>query len=203
MRCCAPLARGCALVRRSGQSGRAGAAAFGARLCRPADRPHRAGTLRSHRSAAGGDTGRPADFILFAREATPFPWQSQALWIYSQLVRWRMVEASEDAQARAAAVFRPDVYRRALAASDSPMPGASMKVEGALDAPLAIAGAKALSPWGRTVSSTGARSIPTGSRSIWPTSEACKFVPCNMKRNARYYWGHATRRDPLDSALHR
>jgi len=82
------------------------------------------------------------DFVLFAREATPFPWQSQALWIYSQLVRWHMVEPSEDAQARAAAVFRPDVYRRALAASDSPMPGASMKVEGSLDAPLAIGGRK-------------------------------------------------------------
>ncbi len=82
------------------------------------------------------------DFVLFAREATPFPWQSQALWIYSQLVRWRMVVASEDAQARAAAVFRPDVYRRALQASDSPMPGASMKVEGALEAPLAIGGRK-------------------------------------------------------------
>lgn len=78
------------------------------------------------------------DFMLFAREATPFPWRSQALWIYSQLVRWKMVTPSEDALARAAAVFRPDVYRRALAASDVPMPGASMKVEGALAAPLPI-----------------------------------------------------------------
>ena len=78
------------------------------------------------------------DFLLFAREATAFPWRSQALWIYSQLVRWRMVEPSEAVQAQAAAVFRPDIYRRALAQSDAPMPGASMKVEGALDAPLAI-----------------------------------------------------------------
>jgi NitT/TauT family transport system ATP-binding protein len=78
------------------------------------------------------------DFLLFAREATPFPWRSQALWIYSQLVRWKMVNPSEDALARSAAVFRPDVYRRALASSDVPMPGASMKVEGALTAPLPI-----------------------------------------------------------------
>jgi NitT/TauT family transport system ATP-binding protein len=78
------------------------------------------------------------DFVLFAREATAFPWRSQALWIYSQLARWRMVEPSDEMQARAAAVFRPDVYRRALAESDAPMPGASMKVEGALQAPLAI-----------------------------------------------------------------
>jgi NitT/TauT family transport system ATP-binding protein len=78
------------------------------------------------------------DFMLFGREATPFPWRSQALWIYSQLARWHMVELGADAEARACAVFRPDIYRRAFADSDTPMPGASMKVEGALAAPLAI-----------------------------------------------------------------
>lgn len=82
------------------------------------------------------------DFLLFAREATPFPWRSQALWIYSQLARWRMVDSSPEAEARAAAVFRPDIYRRALADSDTPMPGASMKVEGALASPLAIGARK-------------------------------------------------------------
>ncbi len=82
------------------------------------------------------------DFVLFAREATPFPWQSQALWIYSQLVRWRMTDSSRDARERAAAVFRPDIYRRALAQGDTPMPGASMKVEGAVATPLAIGAPK-------------------------------------------------------------
>ena len=72
------------------------------------------------------------DFLLFHREATAFPWQSQALWIYSQLVRWRFLEASADAERRSADVFRPDVYRRALGATGEPMPGASMKVEGAI-----------------------------------------------------------------------
>ena len=78
------------------------------------------------------------DFLLFARETTPFPWRSQALWIYSQLLRWHMTEPDENMLARAAAVFRPDVYRRALAEGDMPMPGASMKVEGSLAAPLQI-----------------------------------------------------------------
>ncbi|QSR20143.1 CmpA/NrtA family ABC transporter substrate-binding protein [Novosphingobium sp. KA1] len=78
------------------------------------------------------------NFVLFSREATPFPWRSQALWIYSQLVRWGMVEASPQAAAQAAAVFRPDVFRRALAGSDVPMPGASMKLEGALASPRAV-----------------------------------------------------------------
>jgi len=82
------------------------------------------------------------DFVLFSREATPFPWRSQALWIYSQLVRWNMVEPSAETEARAAAVFRPDVYRRALAGSDLPMPGASMKLEGAVGAPLGVGSRK-------------------------------------------------------------
>ncbi|WP_031295136.1 CmpA/NrtA family ABC transporter substrate-binding protein [Sphingobium ummariense] len=78
------------------------------------------------------------DFMLFSREATAFPWRSQALWIYSQLVRWGMVDHSPAHAAQAAAVFRPDVFRRALADSDVPMPGASMKLEGAVELPLAV-----------------------------------------------------------------
>ena len=86
--------------------------------------------------------GAPAmpvpDFLMFNREAANFPWRSQALWIYSQLVRWRMATADPGAQAAAAAVFRSDLYRRALGGGSTPMPGASLKVEGALDAPLAV-----------------------------------------------------------------
>ncbi|MBB3938377.1 NitT/TauT family transport system ATP-binding protein [Novosphingobium fluoreni] len=86
--------------------------------------------------------GEPAianpDFVLFSREATPFPWRSQALWIYSQLVRWGMVERDGASAAKAGSVFRPDIYRRALADSDVPMPGASMKVEGAVTTPLSV-----------------------------------------------------------------
>lgn len=78
------------------------------------------------------------DFMLFSREATPFPWRSQALWIYSQLVRWDMVTHDPATAAQAGAVFRPDVFRRALADSDMPMPGASMKLEGAVELPLAV-----------------------------------------------------------------
>jgi NitT/TauT family transport system ATP-binding protein len=72
------------------------------------------------------------DFLLFGREATGFPWRSQALWIYSQLVRWRMTDPSPAAERLAAGVFRSDVYRRALGKAGVPMPGASMKLEGAL-----------------------------------------------------------------------
>lgn len=78
------------------------------------------------------------DVLLFHREAANFPWRSQGLWIYSQFVRWGFIAASPEAEAAAAAVFRPDVYRRALAGSATPMPGASAKLEGALEAPLAV-----------------------------------------------------------------
>jgi two-component system, oxyanion-binding sensor len=78
------------------------------------------------------------DFMLFSREATPFPWRSQALWLYSQMVRWKMVEHRPENVAKAGAVFRPDIFRRALAESNVPIPGASMKVEGAVAAPLAV-----------------------------------------------------------------
>ena len=81
-----------------------------------------------------------ADFMLFHREATGFPWRSQSLWIYSQFVRWKMIEASDTAERAAAAVFRSDIYRRALADTGASMPGASSKVEGALSAPLAVGG---------------------------------------------------------------
>ena len=78
------------------------------------------------------------DFLLFHREAAGFPWRSQALWIYSQLLRWGMVKADAATERQAADVFRPDIYRRALGGAGLPMPGASMKVEGALTAPLPV-----------------------------------------------------------------
>jgi NitT/TauT family transport system ATP-binding protein len=53
-----------------------------------------------------------------------------------------MVEHGPEALAKASAVFRPDIFRRALADADVPIPGASMKVEGALGLPLAVGSRK-------------------------------------------------------------
>lgn len=88
--------------------------------------------------SSGGAYAEVGDFLLFHREAANFPWRSQGLWIYSQFVRWALVEASSDAEAAAADVFRPDIYRRALQGSPTPMPGASAKLEGSIDTPLAV-----------------------------------------------------------------
>lgn len=103
----------------------------------PADLIERALTGRIVARAGDPPIDDP-DFLLFAREATPFPWRSQALWIYSQMVRWHMVAHDAATAAKAGAVFRPDIFRRALIDSDVAMPGASMKVEGALAQPLGV-----------------------------------------------------------------
>jgi NitT/TauT family transport system ATP-binding protein len=54
------------------------------------------------------------DFLMLHREGATAPSPDHGLWIYSQFVRWSMIEASPEAQAAAAAVFRPDLYRRAV-----------------------------------------------------------------------------------------
>ena len=82
--------------------------------------------------AQGAPLFDEGNFLLLHRHAANFPWRSQALWIYSQLVRWGYVEPSAQAEAAAAHVFRSDIYRRALAGGATPMPTASLKVEGSL-----------------------------------------------------------------------
>ena len=72
------------------------------------------------------------------REAANFPWVSQAEWLYTQLVRWDHLPFSPADAEAAARVFRPDVYRSALAGTGDMLPGASSKVEGSLARPTAV-----------------------------------------------------------------
>jgi NitT/TauT family transport system ATP-binding protein len=76
------------------------------------------------------------DFMFQFREAANFPWRSQAAWLYSQMTRWDGTPFSREEAARAEAVFRPDLYRAALAGSAAILPGASSKLEGAIADPL-------------------------------------------------------------------
>ena len=78
------------------------------------------------------------DFMFQYREAANFPWVSQAEWLYSQMVRWDGLAHDPHAAARAARVFRPDVYRAALIGTGEPLPGASSKVEGSLSQKTAV-----------------------------------------------------------------
>ncbi len=81
----------------------------------------------------GGDMSIQIEdfFVPFARAAT-FPWQSHALWFYSQMVRWGLVTHSQKNTEIARNAYRPDLYRNALMSIGAAIPGANSKVEGAL-----------------------------------------------------------------------
>ena len=83
----------------------------------------------------GEDDLPTKDFLLLHHEAANFPWRSQAMWLYSQMVRWGHAHGTEEGFSAAAAVFRPDVYRSAFEGTNAVLPGASAKVEGAIEFP--------------------------------------------------------------------
>ncbi|MFA7585983.1 MAG: ABC transporter substrate-binding protein [Novosphingobium sp.] len=82
-------------------------------------------------TSAGPEIAFP-DFMFQYREAASFPWISQAEWLYTQMARWEGTGFDADEAARAARVFRPDVYRSALRGTGEPLPGANSKLEGSL-----------------------------------------------------------------------
>lgn len=91
------------------------------------------------------------DFLVFSHKAATFPWRSHALLLYSQMVRWGQMAYDDAAVARVRGVYRPDLYRGALAGVEAAMPTASAKVEGALDVPMhasAVGGPLVLGPDG-------------------------------------------------------
>lgn len=88
------------------------------------------------RVVPGGEPIHYPDFMFQYREAANFPWRSQAAWLYSQMIRWDSNPFSDAEAATAASVFRPDIYRAALAGTGAPLPGASSKLEGGLGEPI-------------------------------------------------------------------
>jgi len=86
----------------------------------------------------GGDLVHYPDFMFQYREAANFPWVSQAQWLCTQMQRWDAKPFDAEEAAKAARVFRPDVYRSALTGSDAPLPAASSKVEGSLQQATAV-----------------------------------------------------------------
>lgn len=83
---------------------------------------------------AGGAAGAPAPFFEPFADAATFPWQSHALWFYSQMVRWGQVEHTAGNADIARRCYRPDIYRTALRPVSAAIPAANAKVEGALAA---------------------------------------------------------------------
>jgi NitT/TauT family transport system ATP-binding protein len=84
------------------------------------------------RVVPGADPIHVPDFMFQYREAANFPWRSQAAWLYSQMLRWDGTPFDPAEAQVAQGVFRPDLYRAALAGSGAPLPGASSKLEGAI-----------------------------------------------------------------------
>lgn len=70
------------------------------------------------------------DYFIPHNGAANFPWKSHALWYYSQMVRWGEVTASPANAERAAATFRPDLYRAALAPLNAPLPAEDYRRDG-------------------------------------------------------------------------
>ncbi len=77
-------------------------------------------------------------FIGFHRGAANFPWRSQAQWIADRLAARTGLDRTQ-AMARAAGVFRPDLFRTALEGIAADLPGASSKIEGAIEVETAVA----------------------------------------------------------------
>jgi two-component system, oxyanion-binding sensor len=99
---------------------------------------HIAGGLSGKLELGGGAVlHRPDFFIPFARAAT-FPWQSHALWFYSQMARWGQIRHSAAHAKTAREAYRPDLYRAALKPLSAQLPGANAKVEGALNVPTPV-----------------------------------------------------------------
>ena len=89
--------------------------------------------------APGAAPAQIPDFLEFHAHAANFPWRSHALWFAAQMARWGQVAYSPQRFARAAAVYRPDLFRAALAPVGVDVPRADAKVEGALIRPTPVA----------------------------------------------------------------
>ncbi|KFI28307.1 nitrate transporter [Haematobacter massiliensis] len=85
----------------------------------------------------GGEPRPVPQFQEFFAGLAPFPWRSQGEWIGARLARRYGLDA-EHAREVGKAVFRSDLYRANLGRVGALQPGASAKVEGALEADLAL-----------------------------------------------------------------
>ncbi|MEO0390476.1 MAG: CmpA/NrtA family ABC transporter substrate-binding protein [Pseudomonadota bacterium] len=97
--------------------------------------PSLTGRIVARRGAAPTELGQ---FLRFHRGAATFPWRSQAAWIGAQIAALHGRDAG--AMARdSMSVPRPDLYRDVIAGMGGDMPGASAKLEGAMQHRTAVA----------------------------------------------------------------
>ncbi|MGC9160229.1 CmpA/NrtA family ABC transporter substrate-binding protein [Acidithiobacillus sp.] len=77
-----------------------------------------------------GLAGPAPDFHVFHRYAANFPWRSHALWFLQQMRLAGQCAADPDARATAWQVYRPDIYREAMAAMGESIPLLDTRVMG-------------------------------------------------------------------------
>jgi NitT/TauT family transport system ATP-binding protein len=78
-----------------------------------------------------GTTRQVQNYMAFHDQSANFPWISQALWIYSQMIRWGQVSCDEAGLSQVRAAYRPEMYREVLGNSRTSVPSIDSKVEGA------------------------------------------------------------------------
>ncbi len=69
------------------------------------------------------------DYFMFHAGFANYPRTSQALWIYSQMIRWGQAELGLNPARAAASAYRPDLYRAALGEGSAP-DDADVRIEG-------------------------------------------------------------------------
>lgn len=91
--------------------------------------------------ASDGREAQVPEFLRFHDGAAGFPWRSQAAWIGARLAQRHGLDPVA-AQARAATVFRSDLYRQHLTPAGADLPAASAKLEGSLAGPTPVASSR-------------------------------------------------------------
>ncbi len=84
-----------------------------------------------------GEMRRVSEFTRFHDGAASFPWRSQAAWFAAHLAERHGLALAESVRA-AKVICRTDLYRHNLRGAGADLPGASEKLEGTLDHPLAV-----------------------------------------------------------------
>jgi two-component system, oxyanion-binding sensor len=80
---------------------------------------------------AAGFSGKPVrDVVKFSGDDANFLWVSHATWLLTQMIRWGQVRAPFDIAEVARRVYRPDLYRSALAGIGADIPDVDLKTEG-------------------------------------------------------------------------
>ncbi|WP_408004561.1 CmpA/NrtA family ABC transporter substrate-binding protein [Pseudorhizobium endolithicum] len=69
------------------------------------------------------------NYFRFHDDHAGYPRPSQALWIYSQMIRWGQTSYSAEGARAAASAYRPDLYRAALGETAAPGDG-DLRIEG-------------------------------------------------------------------------